>query len=200
MRRGLPAAVLCLALLAATAAAWAAAGIYAYAGRSALVHADAAIVLGAAAWGEQPSPVFRERINHAVDLYKQGYVRKLIFTGGSGAGGGPAEATVARRYAVACGVPEGDILVETRSRITEENLLNAREVAVQEGLASFLIVSDPLHMKRAMLMARDLGMECYPAPTPTTRYRSLGSRLSFLARETVFYLGYLLYRPFIAGA
>ncbi len=40
-------------------------------------------------------------------------------------------------------------------------------------------------------------MESYPAPTPTTRYRGLGSRLGFLARETVFYLGYLLYRPFM---
>src|SRR5687767_4853100 len=46
--------------------------------------ADAAIVLGAAVWTTQVSPVFRERINHGIDLYRNGKVRKLIFTGGQG--------------------------------------------------------------------------------------------------------------------
>ncbi|WP_412675008.1 hypothetical protein [Aneurinibacillus aneurinilyticus] len=40
--------------------------------------ADAAIVLGAAVWNERPSPVFRERIRHAVALYKQGKVKFII--------------------------------------------------------------------------------------------------------------------------
>ena len=31
--------------------------------------ADAAIVLGAAVWGGDPSPVFAERIRHAIELY-----------------------------------------------------------------------------------------------------------------------------------
>ncbi|MGF6354254.1 vancomycin permeability regulator SanA [Paenibacillus sp. 4624] len=44
---------------------------------------DAAIVLGAAVQGDIPSPVFRERIEQAIRLYKVGTVRNLIFTGGS---------------------------------------------------------------------------------------------------------------------
>lgn len=44
--------------------------------------ADAAIILGAAAWYKRPSPVFEERINHGIWLYKNGYVKKLIATGG----------------------------------------------------------------------------------------------------------------------
>ncbi|MGX9725771.1 MAG: YdcF family protein [Candidatus Electronema sp. VV] len=36
---------------------------------------DAAVVLGAAVWGKQPSPVFAERIRHAVALHKAGQVR-----------------------------------------------------------------------------------------------------------------------------
>ncbi|WP_342345438.1 hypothetical protein [Snodgrassella alvi] len=39
--------------------------------------ADAAIVLGAAAWDKRPSPVFRERINHAINLYRAGIVKKF---------------------------------------------------------------------------------------------------------------------------
>lgn len=46
-------------------------------------HADAAVVLGAAAWDKRPSPVFRERINHAITLYQSHRVGKIIFTGGT---------------------------------------------------------------------------------------------------------------------
>lgn len=45
-----------------------------------LVKADAAIVLGAGIWGDEPSPVFKERINHGIWLYENGYVNQLIFT------------------------------------------------------------------------------------------------------------------------
>jgi uncharacterized SAM-binding protein YcdF (DUF218 family) len=65
-------------------------------------------------------------------------------------------------------------------------------------LESVVIVSDLLHIKRSVLMARDLGMEADPAPTPTTRYRSWRTQIRFLARETFFYLLYLGVRPFVA--
>jgi len=170
--------------------------IYAYSNNSETVQADAAIVLGAEVWGEQPSPVFRERINHAINLYNDGYIHKIIFTGGRGDGAGLAEAIVAQRYAVEHAVPEGDILVETRSRTTEQNLYYANQVASDQSLTRFLIVSDPLHMKRAMLLARDMGMDVYPSPTPTTMYQSPSTQLHFLVRETYFYLTHLLRRPF----
>jgi len=57
-----------------------------------------------------------------------------------------------------------------------------------------LIVSDPMHMKRAMTMASDVGLDAHPSPTPTTKYKSLQAQMTELARETVYYLGYLLGR------
>ncbi len=172
--------------------------IYAYANTSTPAQADAAIVLGAAAWGERPSPVFRERINHALELYRTGQVGKLIFTGGQADASEPAEAVVAQRYALERGIPEDDILIETRSHSTRENLYYAHRVAQRHNLTRLLIVSDPFHLKRAVLIAQDLGMDAYPSPTPTTRYRSWPSQLSFLARETYFYGAYLIYyRPFV---
>ena len=41
-------------------------------------------------------------------------------------------------------------------------------------------------------MAQDLGMDAYPSPTPTTRYRSFKSQFDFLMRETYFYFVYLV--------
>jgi len=172
--------------------------IYTYAGNSETTQADAAIVLGAAAWGEQPSPVFRERINHAIDPYQSGQVRKIIFTGGQGESYEPAEAIVARQYALERDVAEADILTEAQSRTTEQNLRYARRVAAEYHLTRFLVVSDPLHMRRAMLIAQDLGMDAHPSPTPTSRYQSARSQVEFLARETYYYFTYLVRRSFIA--
>jgi uncharacterized SAM-binding protein YcdF (DUF218 family) len=49
-------------------------------------------------------------------------------------------------------------------------------------------------MKRAMTMASDVGLDAHPSPTPTTKYKSLQAQMTELARETVYYLGYLLGR------
>jgi uncharacterized SAM-binding protein YcdF (DUF218 family) len=158
------------------------------------IQADAAIILGAAVWGEKPSPVFRERINHAINLYQNGNVRTLIFTGGVGSGDAIAEASVGKYYAIIKGVKADDILLETTSRTTYQNLQNASELVHKYPFKKFLIVSDPLHLKRAVLMARSLGLDAYPSPTPTTRYRTLNSQLPFLMRETYFYFVYLLFK------
>jgi uncharacterized SAM-binding protein YcdF (DUF218 family) len=168
--------------------------IYFYGNSNNVVKADAAIVLGAAVWGEETSPVFRERINHSINLYKNGDVRTIIFTGGIGDRDEKAEAIIAKRYAIAQGVKSSDILIETESRTTNQNLKNAQKVASSHELTKFLIVSDPLHLKRAVLMARDLGMDAYPSPTPTTRYQTLNSQLEFLTRETYFYFVYLVFK------
>lgn len=169
--------------------------IYLYGNNSYNNKADAAIVLGAAVWGEEPSPVFRERINHAINLYKNGNINKIIFTGGVGEINEQAESVVAQRYAIARGVKATDILIETQSRTTSQNLKNALEVAgTHQKLNKFLIVSDPLHLKRAVLMARNLGIDAYPSPTPTTRYRSFQSQMEFLGRETYFYFVYLVFK------
>jgi len=171
-----------------------AARIYRYSSVAVDKQADAAVVLGAAVWSQNVSPVFRERINHAVDLYRKGKVRKLIFTGGQGNSNEPTEAAAASSYAQANGIPIQDILVEQKSHTTFENIVNAKQLADANSLKTVLIVSDPMHMKRAMTMARDVGLRAYPSPTPTTRYVGWRTQLSELARETFYYLGYLIAR------
>ena len=171
-----------------------AASIYTYGGVSSDMQADAAVVLGAAVWTKNVSPVFRERINHAITLYRSNKVRKIIFTGGQGSRNEPTEAAAARSYALANGIPAQDILVEQNSHTTYENIFYAKQLVNDNNLKKVLIVSDPLHMKRAMTMASDLGLEAYPSPTPTTKYQSWNSQLREVFRETFYYLGYMLVR------
>jgi uncharacterized SAM-binding protein YcdF (DUF218 family) len=171
-----------------------AAGIARYASMSSAGPADAAVVLGARVIGDAPSPVFAARIDHAIALYREGRVSILILTGGACEAGCPPESVVARAYAVAHGVPAADIHWEAVSRSTYGNLLEAKRLAASLGLKTLLIVTDPLHEKRAMTIAADLQLVARPSPTPTSRYRSLTSRLEFLARETVSLSSYLIAR------
>lgn len=156
--------------------------------------ADAAIVLGAAVFRDRPSPVLRERINHAIWLYENGYVDNIIFTGGVGWNDARSEAEVARQYALAQGVPAANTLVETASVSTVENLMNAQQVASENELHSFLLVSTPFHMKRAMAIADDLGMEAYSSPTRTTRWINQATKSRAYMREVAGYLAYLVLR------
>ena len=161
-----------------------------------LVKTDAAIVLGAAVWNDTPSPVFRERINYSIWLYENNYVDKIIFTGGKGKDDKYAESEVARDYAIKNNVTPEDILIETKSKITEENLKYAYEIATEENLNTFTIVSDPLHMKRAMLISKTIGMESYTSPTQSSVYKTLNSQVPFFFRELFFYIGYIISLPF----
>lgn len=150
------------------------------------IEADAAIVLGAAVARDEPSPVFAERINHAIALYDEGRVQHLIFTGAQGEGDSLAESEAARDMALEAGVPAEAILIETESVTTMHNLVEAQLVMRDAGLEDALIVSDPLHMRRAMEMVEALGMDAQPSATPTSRYQTWGTKAPFLAREVYF--------------
>lgn len=171
--------------------------VYTYS--SATVSGDVAIVLGAAVWNASPSPVFEERINHAINLYRTDQVECIVFTGGVGDGDQFAESKVAREYAIERGIPDERIYTETTSHVTYENLAEAKRIIDRHRLGRALVVSDPLHMKRAVTIARDLGLDAYPSPTRTSRYRTWRTKLPFLIRESWYYTTYLLRRSFLVG-
>ncbi len=166
--------------------------IYTYSFESEDVTTDAAIILGAAVWKDSPSPVFKERIKHAINLYKNGKVRYLIFTGGFGNGEKFAESEVAKAYAIRNGIPNNSIFIETSSKITFDNLKESKKIMDKQRIHSVLIVSDPLHMKRAITMAKDLGMVAYTSPTPTSQYKTWKTKFELLSWETSYYIGHLI--------
>lgn len=183
--------LLILTVLSYGIAAW---RVVQFAGKSADGPADVAVVLGAAAWGNRPSPVYRERINQAMILYRTKRVRWIIFTGGTPKPGYPSEAEVGRKFALEHGIPAAAIMLDTESRTTWENLANARNLIAAAKLDTVLLVSDPLHMRRAMSMASDLGLNAQSAPTTSSRFESWHYWSRFLWRETFLYLAYVVFR------
>jgi uncharacterized SAM-binding protein YcdF (DUF218 family) len=160
--------------------------VWRYGAHDRATKSDCIIVLGAGVQGAKASPVFEERIRHGISLYNSGYATKLLFTGGIGDGQTCSEASVGRSVAIQHKIPASNILVEDRSRTTQQNLSEALVVMRRHGIKSSIIVSDPLHMMRAMMMADDLGIAAVSSPTPTSRYRSIKTKLGFLLREVYF--------------
>ena len=124
-RRVLPR--LALAVLLAGVLAWlgALAAVVAAASRDRARPAAAIIVMGAAQYDGRPSPVLRARLDHAVALWHRGLAPRLIVTGGRRAGDRTSEAATGRRYAVAHGVPDSAILMESEGRTTAESMRSA---------------------------------------------------------------------------
>ena len=149
--------------------------------------ADVIIVLGAAAYDRNPSPVFKERIRHGIDLYQRGLAKHLIFTGGFGNRAPFSESQVARNYALKQNVPAPAILIETQSRTTRQNLQQAAILMKTHKFKRAIIVSDPLHMASALRLAREQGIDALGSSTPTSRFRSFETRKRFLLQEVYFF-------------
>ena len=62
------------------------------------VRADAIVVLGAAQYNGVPSPVLRQRLDHALDLYREGVAPLVVVTGGRQPGDRYTEATTGYNY------------------------------------------------------------------------------------------------------
>lgn len=127
-------------------------------------HADVIIVLGCKAYENNvPTPCIRARSHHAAQLYKQGLATQIIASGGPSLQG-PAEAGVIAGLLTHEGVPGAAIIQEDRSHNTIQNLLNSQAIMREHGWRTAVIVTEPYHINRAMIIARDAGLSAYPSP------------------------------------
>lgn len=143
------------------------------------------IVLGAAVWPDgKPSPVYEGRLRYGVERARASGAH-LIVTGGIGAGDTVSEADVGLQYAVAHGMRRERVLVERASRTTAENVRFAKGLVddARLGPQACALVSDPLHLPRALVLARDAHLDVFPAATPHTRYVGPVARARLLASE-----------------
>lgn len=174
----------CLALLS----------VFIFGQRDEARRADAVVVLGAAQYDGRPSPVLKARLDHALELYQAGLAEHMIFTGGVGVGDTVSEAMVGQRYAVRNGVPEGRILIEQSGLSSEASMRSVAALMRSNGLSSAILVSDPFHMFRLRLLARQFSITASSSPTRTSPINPQTTEgWRHLLRETVI-LPTLLFR------
>lgn len=143
---------------------------------------DAIVVLGAAQYNGEPSPVLKSRLNHAKALYGQQVAPRIVTVGGNQPGDLYTEASAGVKFLVERGVPAADISAVSQGHDTQESLEAVAKMAKREGWRSVTLVSDPAHMARVEAIAAHLGFETHLSPTRNGDGTNLTS--TYLARET----------------
>jgi uncharacterized SAM-binding protein YcdF (DUF218 family) len=144
--------------------------------------AEAIVVLGAAQYDGRPSPVLRDRLDHALELYEAGYSVRIVVTGGRQEGDRFTEAEAGYRYLRDQGVPEDALLREVAGSNTYESLEEAAAFLIEQGLTTVVLVTDGYHAYRVRAVAEELGLDASVSPAPDRLSRT--SELRLLLRET----------------
>ncbi len=111
---------------------------------------------------ELSAPSMRRTIC-GVSLYQQGWAPRLFLSGGDTSifGVGPKESLEMKQLARRFGIPEEVIVVDTRSRTTYENAIEAKRLW---GEANVLVVTSARHIPRALALFRNQGLEATGYP------------------------------------
>ena len=119
---------------------------------------DVIIVLGAQVKEDgTPSVALERRLTAALESYRA-KPQILIVCGGQGGNEPRAEGDVMRDWLLAQGVPEADVVAETDSVNTRENLRYARAIMEERGLTQALVVTSDYHVARALALCRQEGI------------------------------------------
>lgn len=102
-----------------------------------------------------------ERLTEAVALYREGRVKALVITSGSGdlLNQEAKEAPGLAEWARSMGVPAEAIVVESASRNTRENAVLSLPLAEAQGFRSFVLITSAVHMPRSAAIFRKAGYD-----------------------------------------
>lgn len=115
-----------------------------------------ALVLGAKVYPDgRLSPLLRDRVDKAIELYKAGKARKLLMSGDNRFVC-YNEPKRMRDYAVAHGVPAEDVAMDFAGRRTYDSVFRAKFIFGQNRL---IVVSQAFHLDRALFYCDRIGVK-----------------------------------------
>ena len=153
--------------------------------------ADAIVVLGAAQYNGEPSPVFQARLDHAARLYRDGVAPRIVTIGGGRTGDRTTEGAAGAAYLTDLGI-DGSALTAVGSGDDTLASLRAADILLTDnGWTSVVLVTDPWHAARSALMATDLGLQVQVSPVDQGPSVRDGVEARYVLREV---LGLLYYR------
>ncbi len=127
--------------------------------------ADVIIVLGAGLKADNsPGPALHRRTAQGAAVWQAGHAAQIICAGGVGLRRNRSEADACAELLREQGVPADVIIIEDRSRSTEENALYTQEIMWANGWDSAILVSDGYHLLRAHWLFNRRNIENYPSP------------------------------------
>lgn len=108
-----------------------------------------------------------DRFIQTANLYHQGFIRRVIITGGTGnlRQNEPAESFFLRKQFLENGIPDSCIIIEYRSRNTYENAVYTKRLIDSLHLSPpFVLITSAIHMKRSEAVFRRAGVSFVPFP------------------------------------
>ena len=130
--------------------------------------APVAIVFGAGLWRDgSPTPVLRDRVATAAELYLSGKVETLLMSGDNRTIE-YNEPGAMRAYAKQLGIPDEAIVLDYAGRRTYDTCYRAWDIFdVNEAI----LVTQGFHLPRALYICRALGVPAVGVPADQREYR-----------------------------
>lgn len=120
--------------------------------------AEVALIPGAAILPNgEPTSIFIDRVDMAIDLYKQEKVMKILVSGDNSTLS-HNEVNPVRLYLLSKGIPDQDIFLDHAGFDTYSSMYRARDIF---GVTSIIITTQSFHLPRAVFTARYLGIQAY---------------------------------------
>jgi uncharacterized SAM-binding protein YcdF (DUF218 family) len=121
-----------------------------------------------------PTEISASRVAHAVEVYNKSNVKYFVCSGRSD--GQLSEAEVMARLAEKLGVPKEKIRIDTKSKNTWENAIEANKIFVNKNI-NVGIVTSAFHMKRSEREFKKYFNNVFPLPA--NYFYSSGKEKSF---------------------
>lgn len=107
------------------------------------------------------------RLTQTIELYKLGKIKKILISGGAAyiLEKSVSESENTKRFLMRLGIPEADILIETKSRNTYENALYTKEFLQKNGIEKnqrLLLITSAFHIFRAKKCFKKVGLKVTP--------------------------------------
>jgi uncharacterized SAM-binding protein YcdF (DUF218 family) len=131
--------------------------------------ADAIVVMGAAQYDGQPSPLLEARLSIALNLWQDKRAPIIALTGGKRDGDRFTEAEAGRSWLIDAGVPSDAILMETIGQSTWQSVEALQPVLTQNAIARVLVVSSDWHVGRSAASFEDVGISVVGSASPKSR-------------------------------
>lgn len=91
------------------------------------------------------------RASWAINLYKNGWSRALIFSGAAQDKSGPSNAAVMKKLAISAGVPSDRIYIDEYATTTGQNAKDTQTIFATHNIKSVILVTSAYHQRRASL-------------------------------------------------
>ena len=131
-----------------------------------LKNIDCILVLGAGVWDDEPSPMLEDRLNTAIELYKQGLSSKIIMSGDHGREEYD-EVNIMKGYAIENGIPAEDIFMDHAGFSTYDSIYRAKEIFMVKNM---IVVTQEYHLYRALYIANRLDINVYGINSDPRKY------------------------------